>query len=135
MFTSIRPRVLSILLFVGLVSAGGSALARDGRPCENQWEHPKYGWVGYCPDWSPDGTIPVYERPSLGSRQVGWLFHTGARVNWYSCQVYGERAYLQDYYNDWWAYTISDEGNAGWVNQVYFLGGGNNEPDANLYGC
>ena len=35
----------------------------------------------------------------------------------------------------WWARTLSDTGAWGWTSEVYFAGGGNDEPDARLRRC
>jgi len=37
--------------------------------------------------------------------------------------------------NDWWAYTMADNSKRGWMNEVYFKGGNNNEPDAGIINC
>ncbi len=39
------------------------------------------------------------------------------------------------YTNVWWARTLSDTGAWGWTSEVYFTGGGNDEPDARLRRC
>src|SRR6185312_17563346 len=39
------------------------------------------------------------------------------------------------WYNDWWAKTLSDDNHWGWVPEVYFRGGDNDEADPGLPRC
>src|SRR6266511_2892154 len=122
-------------LGVGALSAFGTivvtpstAFATDNYPCSAPWRHPRLGiMVHTCPDWSPaiNNDIPVYygASPSLqGYIHAPW-------DDWYVCQMQGPTAQLQNYYNDWWAWTMADNGLWGWVSETYFRGGPNFEPD------
>lgn len=64
-------------------------------------------------------TTPVV---NTSMKQVGTL-HSG--TNWVLCQVGGLKFTKASYYNNWWAYTKSDQGTWGWVNGVYGMGGAN----------
>lgn len=57
--------------------------------------------------------------------------------NWFVCQVYypTEPRAIGANWSSWWAYTLSDQGEWGFVNQVSFSGGGNNQPDSRLRRC
>ena len=64
-------------------------------------------------------------------------------ANWFVCQTSapgGRTVRHRDsghpaYTNVWWARTLSDTGAWGWVSEVYFAGGANDERDAGLRGC
>ena len=38
-------------------------------------------------------------------------------------------------YNDWWAFTIADNGAFGWVSEAYFAGEGDYKEDGELRYC
>ena len=120
------------------VATGPAANAADNAPCGAQWWHSGYQvYVQTCPDWSPPkyGVIPVYEYPSArpGQRKVGEIDPAGS--DWYVCGLKGDSYGFDGFQNDWWALTVADNGQTGYVNQVFFRGGDNYEPDANLVRC
>jgi hypothetical protein len=126
------------LASVALMASSTSAQAYDAWPCLDEWYkgHPANAIVQYCPDWSPDNWIPVHERPSGNSRRVGRIYAPGN--DWYVCQLQGDPYGLAGtgYWNSWWALTYADGNLArGYVNQVYFRGGDNNELDRKLRFC
>ncbi|TDB95017.1 hypothetical protein E1267_42315 [Nonomuraea longispora] len=105
--------------------------AGDGQPCGKAYRHGTYK-VHNCPDWSPSGSIPVHKSPRKGTI-VGYINPSGD--DWYLCEKVGARYTLGRYQNFWWAATMADNNKWGYVNEVYFRGGGNNEPDAGLHTC
>jgi len=134
-------------LMVLLVSLALPAAAEDAHPCgARYWHEVSRTGVGYevqdCSMWR--GDVPVYEEPvsNVGSGNqmpapVGYLW--SAEGNWFLCQAETSRVYRapgdNDYANDWWAYTMADNGEWGWVPEVFFSGGDNFEKDGNLAGC
>jgi hypothetical protein len=124
-------------LAVGALAATATpAVAADGSPCGPQFRH-NNGWhVQNCPDWSPNNWIPVFADHRVGARQVGSIYAPGN--DWYVCQgryagqTYGIFYGGANLQNDWWAYTMADNGQFGYVPEVYFQGGRNFEPDATL---
>jgi hypothetical protein len=116
-----------------------AAAMADTRPCGNPfWKNVSHGGqtvriqVQVCPDWAPDNSIPVYAGPEA-RHVVGHIAAPGD--DWYECQASGQRLDRFGYQNYWWAHTMADNGSWGWVNQIYFSGGGNNEPDSRLRFC
>jgi hypothetical protein len=145
-------RLLRTVVALGLVGGalmGSSPVAQatDNAPCGSRWFNANVGLdVQYCPDWSPDGWIPVWASKGLapqatvgsqtaaGSEQiVGYIYAPGN--DWYHCEGRGEQRSIGSFWNTWWAWTMADNGRWGWVNEVYFQGGGNDEPDAALVRC
>jgi hypothetical protein len=124
----------ALSVFAMIVVTPSAASAYDGSPCGGPWWHPTYGTVQTCPDWSPDNWIPVYNGVGpYGAFPVDAIYAPGD--DWYICQFQGPTAVVGSYENDWWAWTVGDNGRSGWVPEVYFAGGGNYEPDANLAYC
>jgi hypothetical protein len=85
--------------------------------------------------------VPVYASPDDGNNQrpIGYL-RAGGSANWFVGQIYRSNFALGGLSNRWWAYTLSDRDQSGqsrwgWVPQVYFQGGENDERDAGLYQC
>jgi hypothetical protein len=113
-----------------LILSASSASAYDSSPCgpanSVQFGHR----VQYCPLWT--APVPVYAWRDQSSTRVGWLY--SASGNWFVCQtnLASSTAHYGPYYNKWWAYTLADNLRWGWVPEVYFQGGDNNEPDATL---
>jgi len=63
------------------------------------------------------------------------MHSTGKRTNWYICQAEGDNYCQGGYCNTIWAKTYADNGQLGWVSEVYFQGGNDNEADGNLPWC
>jgi hypothetical protein len=127
-------RVAVIVLALAALSAlAVPAFATDAYPCGAPVEH-NGRTVQYCPLWR--GNVPVYDSPSLGNgaHQVDTLYEGGS-ANWFICDVPASAYHYGNYVNDWWAYTLGDDGRWGWVPEVFFQGGDNNEADAGLYAC
>jgi hypothetical protein len=119
-----------------LIASASPASAHDANPCGPvYWIYFAPGYsseVQVCPLWT--APVPVYSAPSQSTSKVGWLY--SASGNWFICQEYWSgapsTAHYGPYYNNWWAFTQADNGQWGWVPEVFFKGGGNNEPDATL---
>jgi hypothetical protein len=78
----------------------------------------KAGLVSYCTLWH-DG-VDVLSTPSAASSVVGSL---SGLTNWFVGQQQGERWCHPDhpnYCNSTWAFTLADNGQWGWVSEVYF---------------
>lgn len=111
------------------------ALAADSAPCGGQFTHHTAAYgnkVQHCPLWRSN--VPVDASGVQPPRKIGSLVHGGS-TNWFVCQATGYELKYGSYRNKWWAFTESDQGKWGWVNEVYFSGGGNNQPDSRLRHC
>lgn len=130
-----RLLIAATVASAAALASSSAAQAYDAWPCLGERYHPLAGTnVQTCPDWAPDNRIPV--RASLDhpdSRIVGWIYAPGP--DWYVCQAQGANYRLGAYQNHWWAFTYADNLQPGWVNEVYFQGGDNNEEDRKLRFC
>jgi hypothetical protein len=145
LFRRLVPLVVSAAITGGvLAGAGGSALASGGSSCWDahmQRVVPSVGGsapavpveVYRCTLWQK-AHVPVYGQAKKGS-PVGELTHGGG-ANWFVFQCVTTDAYESSgsSYNDVWAYTEADNGRWGYVNEVWFAGGGNNQSDPILFG-
>jgi len=77
------------------------------------------------------GHVPVYATRSPGAPVVGEL-EQGGDANWFVTEMKGETFRKGSAENFWWGSTMADNGRWGWVPEVYFAGGDNNEDDAGL---
>lgn len=107
------------------------AQAHDSYPC--LWNG-QSGWSAkyYC--GLINGRIPVLSSP-WNHRTVGWLVGGNGYRNWFLDQtcVPSRPYYYNSFYgNAWWARTMADNGEWGYVPEVYFAGGLNWEADGNL---
>jgi len=134
-----RRILLTSLLLVVVLGAAAiptrtHAAAKDDYPCGPQFDHDGL-MVQICPLWR--GDVPVYDlaNSQLGS-QVGKL-NVGGTANWFACQTQFTNIPYEygGYETNWWAYTMADNGRWGWVPEVFFSGGGNNQADAELEHC
>lgn len=137
---AIRVALVTLLMAAGLLAVAKPAAADDSAPC---WYHqtrtvqnPNGSTVAVdvykCSLWT--GNVPVRESPAPGAPIVGYL-NQGGSVNWFTSQGHTgdhSRQYLNGYHNKYWAHTMADNGRWGFVSEVYFTGGGNDEPDAGL---
>lgn len=119
----------------------------DKAPCGKEVFFPELGTTMQpCPLSNPltNGRIPVYLEPvpspagaSLPPPDAGWL--TGTEGKYFECdQVFTGAVYYhpQGWRNIWWARTLSeDKKQWGWVPEVFFTGGANDEPDFGLRNC
>lgn len=129
---------LAAVLIMLILPIGGRSpvQAHDDAPCGDPYWHDGVEMdVQDCAMWR--GSVPVFAGfdGTASEQVVGEL--VSAEGNWFTCQTRGatHRVPKTDYINDWWAATIADNGAWGFVNQAYFLGGDNNEPDATLRHC
>jgi hypothetical protein len=126
------------------VLAPAAATAADAHPCAKATE---VAWspdpVQSCPliALQPDGA-PLYATPvpnaagATPPRPDGWV--KGPDAADFVCDRDLPDAVFhhpQGWRNRWWAYTRSAEGVWGWVPEVYFRGGDDDEGDAGLRRC
>ena len=78
----------------------------------------------------------MFASPDQGNAgpSVGTL-RSGGRQNWFVGQAQRSTYRLDGTENRWWAYTLSDDRTWGWVPEVFFAGGKDNDPDAGLAVC
>ena len=102
------------------------------------WQGP----VQPCPLTTPNanGWVPVYAAPMpyvTGTLPppAGWLKGTTDKL--FVCQDDYADAEVQfnGSRSSWWAYTKADDGDLGYVSEVFFLGGLADEPDGGLRRC
>jgi hypothetical protein len=131
-------KILSRLALVTVAVAGmtvgvtQSAQAVDNQPCF----YSPSPWGNYqCPDWAQAGSegIPVRADKSPNSPIVGWINPSGP--DWYECDSWGEQNRVGDIWNSWWARTTADNGAKGWVSEMYFQGGDNDQTDPGIATC
>jgi hypothetical protein len=135
-----RKIMLSSLLFAIVMAATviplrtPSALAADDAPCGPPFQHGGLA-VQTCPLWR--GDAPVYQFQNGAPVGEAGRLVEGGSANWFVCQFqFVNQPYsLGSYTTNWWAYTMADNGQWGWVPEVYFSGGGNFEADAGLAPC
>lgn len=141
--TMVALLAAAVLAVVALGGLPDRAMAADAAPCATPVAHASFGQVQFCPLWMPRrGSVPVHALDGGQVREVGRLLRAG-RANWFVCQTAapgGRTIRYRDpshpaYANVWWARTLSDTGAWGWVNEVHFEGGGNDERDAVLRVC
>lgn len=111
-----------------------SAFAADDAPCGPPFQVGGR-MVQRCPLWR--GDVPVFRfENGVPVEQVGQL-NVGGDANWFECQFqFPDQSYpLGNAVNNWWAFTQADNGQWGWVPEVFFAGGGDFEADAGLALC
>jgi hypothetical protein len=132
--TDMQRMMARLGTLVMLVAFAAPAGAHDENPCGDQYWHDGFQkQVQDCAMWR--GAVPVYEERWHDASQepIGYLWN--ARGNWFVCERQGSTYGVSGYLNDWWAYTLADNGEWGWVPEVYFSGGDDFEPDGGLVHC
>lgn len=136
-----RRLLLSSLLLVlalGAIAIPGRtppASAADAAPCRPSYQLPSGLSVQDCPLWR--GNVPVYRfENGQVAEEVGRL-NLGGTANWFECQFQftNEPYSFNGATNNWWAYTMADNGQWGWVPEVFFEGGDDFEADSGLALC
>ena len=126
---------MAAMLFVSNdISAAVAASVCYPKPIKTKWSDRD---ARICPVWTKPLPIPVFESTIQGARKVGVLVHGGS-ANWFICQVRSNVYRYANYTNVWWAWTLADNLKTwGWVQEVYFTGGSNQEtrPAKNLPVC
>ncbi|MDQ3850588.1 MAG: cutinase family protein [Actinomycetota bacterium] len=133
-------------LLLATWAAAPTAWATDRYPCRPP---ERVTWatqpVQVCPLSSPlppRGWVPVYRTPVAHGRgaplptPAGWL-HGTSNQRFVCDRPFRTAVYYHPagWRNVWWAFTKSDDGVWGWVPEVFFHGGGDDEPDATLRVC
>ena len=122
--------IVSSVVVAALSATAGSALAAGNTSCGKPWRHANAGTVHTCRLW-PSGPIPVRARADATSPVVGVL-KRGGWANWFDSQTRGRSYTERGAVNDWYAHTKADNGRWGYVTEVYFARGDDNESDARL---
>ena len=127
------------------MSGAAPAAAADTAPCGKEVTFPETGLtMQSCPLVSPlAGGVPVYTAPvpnpagATPPAPAGWMRNITNRF--FECdQRFTDAVYYHPtggWRNVWWAKTIGDGGVSGWVPEVFFDGGADDEPDAGLRAC
>jgi hypothetical protein len=139
-----RGIAAAIVAMIGIVAfASSPAKAVDEFPCHSPFLHKATGFSklwGFEQTESGEfwrcplvrGKIPVYKRPTTNSERVGTLVGGDSR-NWFVEQYHHfskpEPKSARGVHNYWWAYTLADNKQWGFVPQIYFRGGGYDEKD------
>jgi hypothetical protein len=139
---------ISVAVAAACVIAGScaaSAQARDDAPCTNAVANVP---TQLCPLAELlDGTrVPVHTQPvrhnkgtprPLARSTAHAQDTTMGKALSFECQAKGALYWHPNNrtFNIWWARTIGEDGRPGWVPEVFFKGGANNEPDLRLRRC
>jgi hypothetical protein len=135
MALSLVAAAAAALMALGL--GAQAAEAYDAYPCDTPRTR-NFVWHGYtyprvvvmtCPLWT--GNVPVRAYNSPRAPVVGKLVQGGS-ANWFVVEKRGDRQSVSGATNIYWASTMADNGAWGWVSEVYFRGGGNDEDDRGL---
>lgn len=118
----------AVTIGLATVAMTPAAHAADNSPCGKRFSHAGTT-VQYCKLWR--GNVPVV---NTNETKIGTLVYGGSS-NWFVCQAQGAEYSYSGLKNNWWAYTEADNGKWGWVSEVFFSGGNNNERDAGLRLC
>lgn len=142
-----RLLLAALPVVAALLATPPSAAAGDQYPCGSQVS---VSWstepVQPCPLTSPTGAnegFPVYPQPvanpsgAAPPAPAGWLY--GATNQYFVCQRQFPGAVFYHptagWFNYWWALTRATSGLWGWVPEVFFTGGSNDESDYGLRSC
>jgi len=131
-----RPLAMITILILTLFGSSMPTAAQDEQPCGEPWWHnAQQQLVQDCELWTAPVPVVAGIEGEAATQVVGEL--VSASGNWFSCQVEGVPGSVPgtEYANTWWAKTLADNGQWGYVNEAYFAGGDNNEPDGNLARC
>jgi hypothetical protein len=141
----VKPCALLLAAAFAALVAAAPASASDAFPCGPQqrasWAP---GPVQKCDLGNPyaHDRIPVYANPVAHAKgtpkpaAAGYL--QGTSNQYFVCQSRFPNAsyyHPKGWRNVWWAYTKSDDHKWGWVPEVFFRGGDDNEADAGLRPC
>jgi hypothetical protein len=142
------PPLLAVLAAtVASATFADSAAAVDSQPCGaavfKSWSAEKVQPCPLAAPLPPNGWVPVYREPvavapgATAPTPDGWLH--GTTDQYFVCDARVPDAsytHPNGWRNDWWAYTQADGSDLwGWVPEVFFAGGANDEPDAGLRRC
>jgi hypothetical protein len=127
--------LLAATLFA--VAGATRASASDAYPCHSP-RLQTFKWRGYtypkvpiriCPLIS--GGVPVYQSTAWAAPIVGYL-KFGGNANWFVAEKRSRLYKRGNSFSRYWASTMADNGKWGWVSEIYFRGGFNDEDDAGL---
>jgi hypothetical protein len=144
-WVAVRRLGITLLATIAVTGAHAApAAAVDSYPCGKEvtvaWSPEP---VQPCPLISPLAQgVPVYRLPVPNPQghtppaPAGWLASTTGR--YFTCdRLFTGAMYYHPsgWRNNWWAITRDDAGNWGWVPEVFFRGGDDDEPDYGLRSC
>lgn len=136
-FIALAVAVVMLSGGVGPVGEVPPVAAEDAYPCgEPYWSDVAQDEVQECPLWMDAVPVVADVRGAGMNEVVGYLDYREG--NWFTCQLEGTPYEVPGtgYVNHWWAETMADNGEWGYVSQAYFKGGNNNEADGgNLPPC
>ena len=90
--------------------------------------------TGYnCPFDTPGNGTSGGSQVLKGDGSSAGYLHQG--TNWVLCEAQGRTQHQGQYFNNWWAWTQSDNGSWGWVNAVSAAGGDNNGAFGGVPAC
>lgn len=145
--TGVRLLVAALPIVIALLASAAPAAEADLYPCGSQVSVP---WsaepVQPCPLTSPTGAnegFPLYQEPvanpagATPPNPADWIY--GTTNKYFVChQQFPNATFYHPatgWFNSWWAYTRSAAGVWGWVSEVFFKGGSNDESDYGLRAC
>lgn len=143
----IRPLLAVLAATAASTAFADTAAAVDNQPCSaavfQSWSAEKVQPCPLAAPLPPNGWVPVYREPvAVAAGQTpptpdGWLH--GTTNQYFVCDArFADAAYHHPsgWRNVWWAYTQADGSDLwGWVPEVFFAGGADDEPDAGLRRC
>jgi hypothetical protein len=119
---------LLALVSAAVVSAPAAQAGPAPVPCQHTTgDH--YDCTFWPAGDGKSGGAPV---ANASGARVGFL-HKG--TNWVVCQAVGARVASGAYSNVWWAWTVADNNQSGWVNAVWAAGGDNDGPFDTVPDC
>lgn len=124
---------LCAAMVAGAVGIAAPAQAAGCSPTSNHAGYVTYNCYMYRSSvhlWNHWTTSSTY---SVADNATGVLYQG---TSWFVCQrTFPAGVYYGSAANNWWAYTLSDNGVWGWVNAVYISGGVNWGAVPGLAGC
>jgi uncharacterized protein (UPF0333 family) len=111
--------IVILLVVVGVGVVGSYFLIKSHAAsttvnCSSNGKTSRYGREYNC---------RFYRLAKVENGHTNSTIHAG--TNWVVCQQQGGERYIGSSHNNWWAWTLSDQGTWGWVNAVYGSGGVN----------
>jgi hypothetical protein len=128
----VRLAVVAVLALGGAAVAAPAQAAAGCSPTSNHAGYATYNCYMYRSSvhvWHHYGSASYH-----GIDNTTGILYQG--TSWFVCQRrFPVRIWYGSAANDYWAYTLSDNGWWGWVNAVYISGGVNWGPIPGLAGC
>jgi hypothetical protein len=133
-----RRRGPLMLALAALATVGALALVPEPAAAADAFKCEKKRGKSFC-ELSPKTPLPlpVYKNTREDPKEIVGYLTSGGKSNWFIHQTTGDRVKRPGFgENNWWAKTLSDVDASkkrahkpGYISQVYFRGGGKDEPD------